>query len=289
MAVDSSEVVGTAVLEKPKGKGKEKSTALAKVQTKSGVSDLTLTPEKFIESAIKSGLFKDTKNVAEAYIKITLGASLGIDPATAMASIILVNGRPTFTANLIAARIMQSGRYRYEIKEKSATRCSIQFFQKIEDWTKDGKQFFRWIEPGPPEVFTFEMAKRAGLTRNATWTSWPEAMCFCRCLTAGARAYTPDLWVGNAIYTPDELDPQMKLVVSPEGEVIPDAEYTVTPARGGDLVQEIESLLAETGADRVKFLKHFGVASPEKLTPDDQVKAVGLLKTKRDSAPKGGG
>ena len=55
------------------------------------------------------------------------------------------------------------------------------------------------------EVFTIEMAERAGLTKSPTWRSYPEAMLFSRALTAGMRTHCPDALGGNPAYTPDEL------------------------------------------------------------------------------------
>jgi hypothetical protein len=109
-------------------------------------------------------------------------------------------------------------------------------------------------------------------------------MCFCRALTNGAKTYCPDVMVGNQIYTPDELDPQMKLTVTPEGDVVPDADYEVAqPAPVAKMkeedTKEVETLFASLEDERkVKFLEYFKVESVAKLNQSDRVKALGLLR-----------
>lgn len=263
------------------------STAL--VKPKAGVTELSMTPEQFIKAAVASELYKDTKSLAQAYIKLTLGASLGIDPATAMSSILLVNGKPSFTANLIAARIKQSGKYRYEIVEKTDKKCSIQFYEQIEDYTPDGKQIKKWIKPGPAETFSVDMAKAAGLTKNPVWSSFPMNMCYCRALTNGAKTYCPDVMVGNQIYTPDELDPNMKMQVTQDGDVVPEAEWTSAPTptvtQKGVRTEEIEKLIVQTGADRKGLLAYCKVTSLDQLTPEAEEKVIQMLKAKEQATP----
>jgi hypothetical protein len=48
------------------------------------------------------------------------------------------------------------------------------------------------------------MAERAGLLKNPTWRSYPEAMLFSRALTAGMRTHCPDALGGHPAYTPEE-------------------------------------------------------------------------------------
>lgn len=273
---------------------KPKTTALAKAP-KGGITDLSITPEQFAKAAVASGLFKDTKSVAEAYIKMTLGASIGVDPATAMNSILLVNGKPSFTANLIAARIKQSGKYRMEVLAKDANQCSIQFYEQIEDYTEDGKRIKRWVKPGPPEVFTMAMAEKAGLTRNPVWKSFPMNMLFCRALTNGAKTYCADVMVGNPIYTPDELDPTMQMAVDQDGDVVPVAQYTVnqTPQpeaqskADSSQVKEIRELCAKTGTEEKAFLTTLcKVESADRLSAKDATKAVSMLQQKLLALPK---
>jgi hypothetical protein len=261
------------------------STALVRPKQSMVNSDLKMTTEQYLKTAVASGLFKDTKNIAEAYMKVTLGESMGLDPVSSMASIYIVQGKPSASTNLLASRLKQSGKYRYEVLEKSATKCSIQFFELIDDCTEEGRSFRRWVKPGPPEVYTIEMAKAAGLTKNPVWISHPTNMCFNRAMSNGIKAYAPDLVGGVPIYTPDELDPMMPVKVTADGDVVPDAEYTVSPtadANSGELTE----LIARTGSDPKSLCDYFKVSSVDKLSASQQAKAVQMLREKERALPK---
>lgn len=259
--------------------------ALAKV-TK---GEAELSTREFAEVAIKSGLYKDMKDVYSAIAKMSLGQSMGIDRATALQNILIVQGKMSFTSALIATRIKQSGKYRYEVLEKSDKKVTMQFYEKIEDWTPEGKQIFRWIKPGPPESFTIEMAKRAGLTKNQTWASYPEAMCFSRCLTAGARTYCPDVFCGTVCYSAEELAPeQVNVSVNSAGELvadveIPDAEYRPSvSSRMADLLDLIE----RTKSPTEPILKHYQVGDLTKLDDRQLEDAISILTKKEAAKPK---
>jgi hypothetical protein len=274
-------------------KSKAKQTALATVPQTKPIGDLNITAKQFAEVAINSGLYKDLKDLYGAYAKMALGASMGIDPATAMSNIILVNGKMSFTAALVATRVKQSDKYRYEVVKKDSAACEVQFYEKIPDWTPEGKQFYRWIRPGPVERFTVEMAKRAGLTSNPTWAKYPEAMCFARCLTAGARTYCPDVFCGNAIYTPEELAPEKAVVtVGPDGnvEVTVDAGAEAKPAAAPKVKvtvpakdprwAELKTLLGSTATDEGVIKDFFSVERVGVLTDEQLDKAIDILRKK---------
>jgi len=237
------------------------STAL--VKKNASVTDL-VDAQKFAQICMQSGLFKDTTDLAKALLKISYGRALGIDEATAMSSINIISGKLSLSGNLIAVRIKQSGKYRYEVIEKNEKKCSIQFFERIEKYLPDGRLIYEWIKPGPPEVFTFEMAKRANLTRNPVWASHPEAMCFNRALTAGAKTYTPDVFVGFPVYSPDELDPDLPIRVI-DGEVVVDATV-VDPPPSPKAVAVIEAEVS-----KAKVLTPTSVSAPTSLEEFNQL------------------
>lgn len=239
---------------------------------------------KFAQLCVTSGMFKDTADVAKAAMKIKFGYALGIDEATAMSSIIIVSGRMSFTANFVAARIRQSGKYRYTVIEKSDKQCKLQFHEKVEKW-QDGKLIFEWEKPGPVEVFTMDMAKRAGLTKNETWTKYPEAMCFARCLTAGARTYCSDVFLGNAPYTPDELDPTLTVALDDNGEMVVGEQTKKTVANpkpvakpvvakvetAAEIIARIQATAKALNVDTAPFSKLYGVDDMKKLSMEQLV------------------
>jgi len=268
-------------------------TALATTQGSNlAVSSMQIGWREFLESAMASGAYKDVQNVNQAVMKMVYGRALGIDEATALASIYIVQGKPTISANLMAARLNTSGKYYYEVLEKTDKKCSIQFYKQIEDYTDKGVQFKRWIKPGPPETYTIEMATKAGLTKNETWQKHPTNMCFCRAMSNGVKTYCPELLTGIPIYTPDELDPSIKLRVLDDGEVVPDAEYVEAPktaskpATKTNNLATAKKLLEETATDQTVFMRaQFGKETLEQLTQSELETAVQMLRLKQN-APK---
>jgi len=148
---------------------------------------------------VKSGFFADTRDAAQAIVKIMAGRELGIAPIAAMTGIHIISGRPALGANLIATKIKASGKYDYFVKQNSATVCEIEFFQHG--------------EPIGNSVFTIDDARKAG-TKNLD--KYPRNMLFARALSNGAKWYCPDAFAGIAAYVPEELGAN----VSDDGEPI---------------------------------------------------------------------
>ena len=135
----------------------------------------------------KSGYFQDTRDAAQAIVKVLAGQELGIGPIAAMTGVYIVSGRVAIGANLMAAAVKRSGKYNYRVLEHSDKVCRIVF--------TEGK------EQIGESVFTLEDAKRAG-TKNLD--KFPKNMLFARALSNGVRWYTPDVFDAT-VYTPDEL------------------------------------------------------------------------------------
>ena len=74
-----------------------------------------------------SGFFEDTKDLAQAAVKIMAGAELGIGPYAAMTGINIIKGKPVIGAGLLASLIKRSGIYDYLVDELSDERCAITF------------------------------------------------------------------------------------------------------------------------------------------------------------------
>lgn len=148
-----------------------------------------------------SGFFKDANHQAQAFAKIMTGRDLGLPASVSLREIVMVQGKPTLSANLVAAMIKASGKYRYKILVWTNTECQIEFLEKM-----DGK----WESQGVSS-FTIEDAKKADLLKNPTWQKFPRNMLFARATTNGARLYCGDVFLGG-VYTPDELDPNLQAV-----------------------------------------------------------------------------
>jgi hypothetical protein len=169
---------------------------------------------------VKSGYFKDTREEAQAIVKILYGAELGFGPIASMLGCYIVDGRPSLSAQLIASAIQKSGAYRYRVREWTETLCRIEFFERGESLGES--------------TFSMEDANRAGLAAKQTWKQYPKAMLWARAMSQGARAYTPDVFNGS-VYTPDELG----AVVDHEGRVL-EANGRTVDRDTGEVLDEAE-------------------------------------------------
>jgi hypothetical protein len=173
-----------------------------------------------------SGLFGRANNqetqVAECAIRLIAGMEAGFSPFASATGVHIINGRPAFSANLLAQAVRRHPNYDYRVLEKTATACKIRFLSRGEVLGE--------------ETFTIKMAERAGLLKNATWKAYPEAMLFSRALTAGMRTHCPDA-LGYPAYTPEELG---------DADVVP-VMVTESAPLPGDPVQEAQQACDAAG------------------------------------------
>lgn len=143
----------------------------------------------------KSGYFQDTKDAAQAIVKVLAGRELGIGPISAMTGIYIVKGRVTMSANLMASLIKRSGRYTYAVLTMTDERVELAFKEL---------QGGQWLDIGH-STFTKADAVQAGLWGSSDpWKKTPRNMLFARAMSNGAKWFTPDIFSGP-VYTPDEL------------------------------------------------------------------------------------
>jgi hypothetical protein len=157
----------------------------------------------------KSGYFQDTREAAQAVVKVLAGQELGLGAIASMTGIYIVKGRVTLSANVMAAVIKNSGRYNYRVRKMSNEECEVEFFEGSESIGVSS--------------FTMADAKNAKLAGGDNWQKFPRNMLFARALSNGAKWYCPDVFSGSTIYTPDELGAE---VDAESGEVIDLGEYT---------------------------------------------------------------
>ncbi len=159
----------------------------------------------------KSGFFADTKEAAQAVVKVLAGRELGFGPMASMTGIYIVKGKVSLSANLIAAAIKRSGHYNYKVRKLDNDGCSLEFFEFNESL---GMSSFSSLD-----------ATKAGLT-DGNWKTFPRNMCFARAMSNGAKWYCADIF-GGPLYTPDELG---ATVDGETGEVIDVTPTVVQPA-----------------------------------------------------------
>jgi hypothetical protein len=150
---------------------------------KHSFNDLMTMAKVFAES----GMFADTKQTAQAFVKIQAGNEIDIPPFQSMTGIHIIVGKTVIGGGIIASRIKGSGKYDYKVVEISNEKCSIDFF---EGKTKIGTS-----------NFTIEDAKKAG-TKNIE--KFPRNMLFNRAISNGVKWFTPDVFSGP-VYVPEEM------------------------------------------------------------------------------------
>ncbi|MGI8426056.1 MAG: hypothetical protein ACR2M4_05560 [Actinomycetota bacterium] len=150
------------------------------------------------ETLAKSKYFADAGLAPQAIVKVLAGRELGIGAIASMCGIYIVKGRVTLSANLMAATIKRSGRFKYKVLEHDDTHCVIEFFERetpSHEWESVGKS-----------GFSTQDAQRAGINKpDSAWRGHPKNMCFARAMSNGCKWYAPDVFGGSSVYTPDEL------------------------------------------------------------------------------------
>lgn len=149
--------------------------------------------------------------VAQLATKILAGRELGYGEFTSVQGIHVIQGKPALSANLMAAAVKASARYDYRVRQMDDTCVTLEFFERI-----GGK-----LESLGTSSFTADDAKKAGTQNMAKFA---RNMLFARAMSNGVRWYCPDVFFGNAVYTPEELGAP----VDGEGNMI-EGSYTVQP------------------------------------------------------------
>lgn len=155
--------------------------------------------ERAATSMAKSGYFQDSRDMAQAVVKILAGQEMGFGPFASMTGVYIIQGRPSIGANLMAAAVKRSGRYNYHVMQMNEQICQVEYFEA-------GKSI-------GVSTFTLEDARKAG-TKNLD--KYARNMLFARAMSNGVRWFCPDVLGGSAVYTPEELGAN----VNEEGEVI---------------------------------------------------------------------
>ena len=178
----------------------------------SSVDDLARLARVFAASGLFDRADNQETQVAECAIRLMAGMEAGFSPFASATGVHIINGRPAFSANLLAQAVRRHPDYDYRVLEKTATACKIRFLSRGEVLGE--------------ELFTIEMAERAGLLKNPTWRSYPEAMLFSRALTAGMRTHCPDALGGHPAYTPEELGDAdvVPVMVTEAPRLVPDTD-----------------------------------------------------------------
>lgn len=146
---------------------------------------------------------------------ILAGRELGMEPMLALRSITMVKGKIVIAADAQLALFKSKGG-RAQFTELTDTRAVLHIRHPNGD--------------EHTESFSMEDAKRAGLTKNPTWTSYPKAMLRSRVITAGLKSVGFEPTAGA--YDPEEaaaFAPALTLPREIEGEAVEEALEVLGP------------------------------------------------------------
>ena len=156
--------------------------------------DDDLVPEASNLIAIADGLarskmFPSIQNKEEALAVIEYGRELRLPPVISLQTITPIKGRLCVESKVYQALLERDG-VSIKVLEKTKEVCRLEF-------KKEGKDAYT-------ETFTIEDAKRAGLAGKQNFIAYTETMLYYRCMSKGAKVYSPGSCLG--LYTNEEME-----------------------------------------------------------------------------------
>jgi hypothetical protein len=184
------------------------------------VKEMVLFTSKMLEEItplcdvfVKSGIFEDIKDVAQAIVKVLAGREIGLSPLESMMNLYIVKNRVAASSKVISSLIKKSKVYDYRIEKIDNEECSISFL-KI---SVEGEEKLLGVS-----TFTIKDAAKAGIVNKDNWKNYPKNMLFARAISNGARWYMPDVYCGYATEEVEDIaaEPKKDVVsIDVNGEV----------------------------------------------------------------------
>jgi len=206
---------------------------------------------------------------ANILIATGFGASMGLSQAESLYRISVIKGKPTMSAELIAAQVRKAGHKLRIVKDEEHTSVTA--------------TIVRSDDPDYPISVTRDItwAKSMGLANNQNYQRQAMTMLTWRAITAVAREAAPEALFGVA-YTPDEMHDMDDVTVAPQREETPtpiaepvQGEVMEPMARYRDR-QEVSSLLVRGGvatpeqaSEAFKYLLSRDISSTKQLTREE--------------------
>jgi hypothetical protein len=154
---------------------------------------------------VKSGIFEDIKDVAQAIVKVLAGREIGLSPLESMMNLYIVKNRIAANSKVVSSLIKKSKGYDYSIEKLDNEECVIAFYKISGAGQKEelGKS-----------TFMIKDAAKAGIVNKDNWKNYPRNMLFARAIANGARWFCPDVYCG---YVEEELE---TIAVEPKKDVV---------------------------------------------------------------------
>lgn len=173
-------------------------------------------------------------NLPNCIVALNMAQRLNADPLMVMQNLVIVHGRPTWSAQFLIATANSCGRFsalRFEFKGKEGTddwACRAWAIEKDTQERLDGT----WISIG--------MAKREGWYQKngSKWQTMPQQMLMYRAGAWWVRAYAPELSMGltTAEEARDIID------ITPDHEPLTVQEVAKGPEPADDMGVEVEPI-----------------------------------------------
>lgn len=217
------------------------------------VNQLT-TLERLATFVAKSTFAKDINSMEKAITVMMQGMELGLQPMASVRNIHIIDGKPSLSADLMAALVIKHGHPRIQVIKITEQECTVKARRREEtDWQEYS--------------FTWNDAVKAGLTGKFNWKSHPKSMLRARAISGVCHIVFPDLFAG--VYVPEEMDgsfsdSEIQVLDARSGEVLttvvePKSE-SVTPTPTPSSPAEQEAKLVSMTADEFKaYLKEMDV------------------------------
>lgn len=163
-------------------------------------------------------------NIANCVIALNMAQRVGADPLMVMQNLVIVHGRPTWSAQFLIATVNTCGRF-------SALRYEFFGQQGSDEW---GCRAWA-IEKGSNEKLvgtdvTIAIAKKEGWygKTGSKWQSIPQQMLMYRAGSWWTRAYAPELSMG--LHTTDEMRDVFDAAIDEDGAfTVPPRNVTPSP------------------------------------------------------------
>ena len=193
-------------------------------------------------SVANSGLF-GVKNADQAMALMLIAQAEGMHPAIAARDYHIINGRATLKADAMLARFHSAGG---SVQWKTYTDEAV---VAVLSHPQGGSVEVEW---------TFRMAEKAGLTRNATWKQYPRQMLRARVISEGIRTVFPGVAVGT--YTPEEAE---DFDAKPAVRQVFDAKPAeAAPAPSAEIASVIAAIRAAKTLEELEVAKQLVRAIP---------------------------
>ena len=216
-------------------------------------------------------------NPANVLIAVNLGQAMGLGPAESLYRINVIQGKPTASAELIAAQVRKAG-HKLRIDKDEARQSVTATIVRCDD-------------PDYPisETRDAAWAKSMGLASKDNYRKQPMTMLTWRAITAAAREACPEALYGVA-YTPDEMADFQPEARAAEASAAPRSAATVKPKpksarNAAEWMQPVRELFKPWAAaldlhaqDAASLLaEKAGAASMAGMTAAQAAKAVSIM------------